>query len=75
MEESFTEYQKLFLDRFLPAKKDGEIGLMFALGAGPKEFGFEPEMLEYLQTHPHATLKELEDFSMPFFPEIVEEED
>ena len=75
MEESFTEYQKLFLDRFLPTKKDGEFGLMFALGIGPKEFGFEAEMLEYLKSHPTATLQELERYAKPFFPEIVIEDD
>ena len=74
MPEEFTEYQELFFNRFLPTKKDSEIGLMFALSVGPKEFGFEPEMLEYLQTHPYATLKELEEFALPFFPEIVEED-
>lgn len=75
MATEFTEYQKLFFDRFLPGKKDGEIGLMFGLCAGPKEFGFEPEMLEYLKTHPYATLKDLDDFAAPFFPEIVIEDD
>ena len=75
MGEEFTEYQNLFFERFLPTREKEKIGRMFALCVGPKEFGFEPEMLEYLQTHPHATLKELEDFSAPFFPEIVIEDD
>ena len=70
MAEKFTEYQNLFFDRFLPERKDSEIGLMFALCAGPKEFGFEPEMLEYLRSHPYATLEELDDFAAQFFPEI-----
>ena len=74
MGEEFTEYQNLFFDRFLTGKKDSEIGRMFALCAGPKVFGFEKEMLEYLQSHPHATLQELEDFAAPFFPEITEED-
>lgn len=73
MDKRFTEYQELFFERFLSGKKDSEIGLMFMLCVGPKEFGFEKEMLEYLQSHPYATLRELEDFAAPFFPEIVEE--
>ena len=74
MEERFTEYQTLFFERFFHQRKDENVGLMFGLCVGPKEFGFEREMLDYLKAHPHATLEELEEFSKPFFPELVEED-
>lgn len=75
MADELTEYQRLLLDRFLPTAQEKEKGTLFALGAGPKEFGFEREMLEYLQSHPYVTLQELDDFAEPFFPEIVIEDD
>ena len=75
MDEKFTEYQQLLLDTFLPTMREQDKGLLFALGAGPKEFGFEQDMLDYLKAHPQATLQELNDFAAPFFPEIVIEED
>lgn len=75
MDEVFTEYQQLLLDKFLPSMREKDIGLLFALGAGPKEFGFEQEMLDYLKAHPNATLQELEDFATPLFPEIVIEDE
>lgn len=74
MDKKLTEYQQLLLDKFLPTMQEQDKGLLFALGAGPKEFGFEQDVLNYLKTHPHATLQELNDFASPFFPEIVIEE-
>lgn len=74
MDKELTEYQQLLLDKFLPTMQEQDKGLLFALGAGPKEFGFEQDVLNYLKTHPHATLQELNDFASPFFPEIVIEE-
>ena len=71
MDEVFTEYQQMLLDKFLPSMSEKDRGLLFALGAGPKEFGFEQEMLDYLKAHPNATLQELDDFAAPFFLEIV----
>lgn len=41
---------------------------------GAKEFGFEDEIIEYLNAHPHATLQDLDSYAKPFFPEIVEED-
>lgn len=75
MEEKFSEYQELLLEKFLPSITDKERGLLFCLGAGPKEYGFESEMLEYLKSHPNTTLLELEKFAEQFSPEIVIEDD
>gem|GEM_PF-6932304 len=49
--------------------------ILLSVGMGAREFGFEKEIMEYLHSHPYATLQELDDFAAPFFPEIVIEGD
>lgn len=75
MEDRLTEYQQLLVDRYLPHIKETEKGLLFGLGAGPKEFGFEDEMLAFLMENPEVTLSEMEEYAAQFFPELVVEDD
>ena len=72
-----TECQQMLVDRY---KKDGPVSErdrvdLLTVGLGAKEFGFEKEIIEYLQTHPYATPQELFAFAEPFFPELVMEDD
>lgn len=75
MEDGLTEYQQRLVDRYLPHVKETEKGLLFGLAAGPKEFGFENEMLAFLMENPEATLSEIEEYAEQFFPELVVEDD
>lgn len=73
-----TECQKMLIDRYVKedcpvSKKDRMI--LLGVGMGAKEFGFEDEIIAYLNAHPNATLKELDEYAEPFFPEIVIEDD
>lgn len=77
MKNGLTELQQMLVERYV---KDGPLSkqdsmILLAVGMGAKEFGFEDEIMAYLETHPYATLKELDDFADPFFPELVVEED
>ena len=77
MKNGLTKLQKILVERYVkegPLSKQ-ESMILLAVGMGAKEFGFEEEIIEYLQSHPSATLQELDDFAEPFFPEIVEEDD
>lgn len=72
-----TQLQQMLLDRYAkdgPASKQDSM-ILLSIGMGAKEFDFEKEIMKYLEDHPHATLKELDDFAAPFFPEIVIEEE
>lgn len=76
MKNSLTKLQQMLAERYI---KDGALSkqdsmILLAVGMGAKEFGFEGEIIEYLRSHPYATLQELDDFAAPFFPEIVEED-
>jgi len=74
--DDLTEYQKLLLSRYLHEDiTEYERGLLIALGLGPKEFGYEPEMLEWLKAHPNASLKETFDHDSELAPELVVEGD
>lgn len=42
-----------------------------AVFLGASAYDFEEEVMEFLTSHPEATLKELYDFAKPFFPELV----
>lgn len=76
MKNGLTKLQQMLVERYV---KDGPLSkqdsmILLAVGMGAKEFGFEEEIIEYLQSHPYATLQELDAFAEPFFPEIVEED-
>ena len=76
MKNGLTKLQQMLVDRYAPnglKSKEDSATLLF-VGIGAREFGFEEEIMEYLDSHPHATLQELDAFSEPFFPEIVEED-
>lgn len=76
MRNGLTKLQQMLVERYV---KDGPLSkqdsmILLAVGMGAKEFGFEEETIEYLRSHPYATLHELDVFTEPFFPEIVEED-
>ena len=76
MKNGLTKLQQMLAERYVndePLSKDDSM-ILLSVGMGAKAFGFEDEVIEYLETHPHSTLKELDDFAAPFFPEIVEED-
>lgn len=76
MSHEVNAYQQLLLDRYLDmAKNEQDRGVLIGLGIGPKEYGFEGEMLEYLEKHPDATLQELDDYAAGFYPELIVEDD
>lgn len=71
MEENVSEYQKLLLDRYsTKVKTYQEKMLLVEVGIGPKEYGFEDEMLEYLRSHPNASIQAVQKYAEPFFPEM-----
>ena len=77
MKNDLTKLQQLLVERYVknePVSKQDRMVLL-SVGMGAKEFGFEDEVMEYLQSHPYATLEELDAFAEPFFPEIVIEDD
>lgn len=77
MKDELTKCQQMLIDRYGkagPVNKQDRMVLL-AVGMGAKEFGFEKEIMEYLQSHPYATLQDLDAFAEPFFPEIVIEDD
>ena len=77
MKNDLTKLQQLLVEMYVknePVSKQDRMVLL-SVGMGAKEFGFEDEVMEYLQSHPYATLEELDDFAAPFFPEIVIEDD
>lgn len=78
MKEEVSAYQQLLLDRY-SAKVETyeEKMLLIEIGIGPKEYGFEDEMMEYLRNHPNASLQEVQNYAEPFFPEleIVDDDD
>ena len=75
MREDLTPCQEILLERYSgQIKSEEEKMIMLSVGMGAKEFGFETEIIEYLESHPRATLKELDSFAAAFFPEIVEED-
>ncbi len=66
-----TEYQQLLMDRYAgTAENKYEEGSLISLFLGPKEYGFEAEMMEYLNGHPNASIAELDRYSDQFFPEL-----
>ncbi len=77
MKNGLTKLQQMLVDRYVKnesvSKQDSMI--LLSVGMGAREFGFEKEIMEYLHSHPYATLQELDDFAAPFFPEIVIEGD
>lgn len=76
MQGKISEYQQLLLDRYsTKAETHEEKMLLVEVGIGPKEYGFEDEMMEYLRSHPNASLRELQQYAEPFFPELEIVED
>lgn len=76
MKNSLTKLQQMLVDRYIknePVSKQDSM-ILLAVGMGAREFRFEEEVIEYLNSHPHATLQELDAFAEPFFPKIVEED-
>lgn len=71
-----TQLQQMLTHRYAPngPKSKNDSMILLSVGMGAREFGFEDEIMEYLHTHPQATLEELEEFADPFFPEIIEED-
>lgn len=71
-----TQLQQMLIEKYAkdgPASKADSM-ILLSVGMGAKEFGFEDEIIEYLNAHPHATLQDLDSYAKPFFPEIVEED-
>lgn len=78
MQGKISEYQQALLDRYsAKTRTHEEKMLLVEVGIGPKEYGFEDEMMEYLRSHPNASLEELQKYAEPFFPEleIVDDEE
>lgn len=76
MKNGLTKLQQILVERYVkegPLSKQDSM-ILLAVGMGAREFGFEEEVIEYLNSHPYATLQELDAFAEPFFPEIVEED-
>lgn len=70
-ELDLTEYQQLLMDRYAgTAQGKFEEGCLISLLLGPKEYGFEEEMMGYLNDHPDAPIVELYEYSDQFFPEL-----
>lgn len=70
-ELNLTEYQQLLMDRYAgTAQSKFEEGCLISLLLGPKEYGFEEEMMGYLNDHPDASIVELDEYSDQFFPEL-----
>lgn len=68
---NLTEYQQLLMDRYAgTAENEFEEGCLISLLLGPKEYGFEEEMIGYLNAHPGATIIELDQYSDQFFPDL-----
>lgn len=68
---SLTEYQQLLMDRYAgTAQNKFEEGCLISLLLGPKEYGFEEEMMRYLTDHPGASIIELDHYCDQFFPEL-----
>ena len=77
MKNGLTKLQHMLVERYVkdgPLRKQDSM-ILLAVGMGAKEFGFEEEIMEYLQSHPYSTLQELDAFAEPFFPEIIIEDD
>jgi len=71
MVQEMTECQKLLLKKYAgkaESKRD-EMALL-AVGMGANSFGFEVEIMDFLEKYPKATLQELEEYAEQFFPEI-----
>ena len=71
-----TQLQQMLSEKYAkdgPASKEASM-ILLSVGMGAKEFGFEEEVMEYLRSHPDATLQELDAFAAPFFPELVMED-
>lgn len=72
MEHSLTECQKILIDRYLDGLESKKDEMMFLrVGMGANSFGFEDEIMKYLDAHPDATLQELDEYAEQFFPELV----
>lgn len=72
-----TRLQQMLIEKYAkdgPASKEDSM-ILLSVGMGAKEFDFEDEIIAYLDKHPNATLKELDEYAEPFFPEIVIEDD
>ena len=68
---NLTEYQQLLMEKYAgTAGSKFEEGCLISLLLGPKEYGFEDEMMHYLTAHPGASIIELDHYSGQFFPEL-----
>ena len=75
--EIVTRLQQMLIEKYAkdgPASKEDSM-ILLSVGMGAKEFDFEDEIIAYLDKHPNATLKELDEYAEPSFPEIVIEDD
>lgn len=71
MGQGMTECQERLLEKYAgkaESKRD-EMALL-AVGMGANSFGFEAEIMDFLEKYPKATLQELEEYAKQFFPEI-----
>lgn len=76
MKHNLTKCQKRLLDRYLNKVQSKEDRMfLLTVGMGANNFGFEEEIMEYLDAHPDATLQELDEYAAQFFPELVVEDD
>lgn len=68
-----TQLQMMLLEKYAKdepwSKKESMV--LLSVGMGAREFGFEEEIIAYLNAHPNATLQELDEYAAPFFPEII----
>lgn len=71
-----TQLQQMLIEKYAengPASKEDSM-ILRSVGMVAREFGLEEEIIEYLRSHPDATLQELYAFAAPFFPELVMED-
>lgn len=80
MNEEWTALQNRVADLFEDSVYDEDGNILdkeahlsyLALVNGPEQYEVEDQMMEYLDAHPHASLKELEDYFWSICPEGVD---
>lgn len=76
MQQELTQGQKMLMDRYFDkVQSDEDRMILLSVGMGANSFGFEDEIMAYLDAHPDATLQELDEYAEQFFPELVVEDD
>ncbi len=73
-----TEYQKILMERYATMAKDKlDRAALRALYTDPKENGYEDEMLDWVNSHPDATLDDLIRFDFSHYEpmEVVDDDE